>query len=261
MERDFIPHEKVAIQPMECLDEAKAVIGEQYWLFVGITTVGLLIASAVPFSILLGPMICGIFLCFADRLQGKQTSFETLFKGFDYFVDTLIATLILVAGMMVVIAPVYVLMMVAVFTSSHRGDEALLPMLVVIGGGTAVILAASVLFYVLFIFVYPLILFGRLKPMPAIKTSVRASLANLPGILGLVLLLHIIGTIAAMCCYVPAFLVAPILIGSVLMAYRKVFPDGFVPQSVAETKFSPEKSPPGKQGNPFADFDPGTSGK
>ena len=78
MNSDYVPHEKVAIDPFHCIRESRSVIGEQYWLFVGVTTVGWLIASAVPFNILLGPMVCGMFLCFQQRMRGEQAKFETL---------------------------------------------------------------------------------------------------------------------------------------------------------------------------------------
>lgn len=239
MQPDYIEHETVPIRPVECLKEAKDVIGDQYWLFVGITTVGLLIASAVPFNILLGPMVCGIYLCFQSRLHGKRATFEQLFKGFDYFVETLIASLVLMAVAMVVIIPLYVVMFVAMIAMSSDDDLALL-MVAIVFIVAGVVLLFSVLFYALFIFVYPLICFGGLKAIPAIKTSMRAAWANFPGILGLCLLITLISMVASMCCYVPAFLVAPILIGSVLMAYRKVFPDGFVNQQLSETGNVPD---------------------
>ena len=68
-------------------------------------------------------------------------------------------------------------------------------------------------------------------------------------------LIFLISIAAAMCCYVPAFLVAPILIGSVLMAYRKVFPDGFVNEQPLDASVMPDEGKPTPQPskpNPFA---------
>jgi hypothetical protein len=254
MQADHLEYQTVPIRPVECLKESKALIGDQYWLFVGITTIGLLIASAVPMNILLGPMMCGIYLCFRDRMNGKRAVFDTLFKGFDYFVETLIATLILMGVTMVVIVPLYIVMVVVILGASQAGDDGLPLMMGVVFGATAIIMLFSVLVYVFFIFVYPLILFGRLKAIPAIKTSVRAALANFAGILGLVLLIFLISTVAAMCCYVPAFLVAPILIGSVLMAYRKVFPDGFVNEQPFQANVLPDEGKPAPQPSKPNDF-------
>ena len=66
------------------------MLGDQYWLFVGICLVGILIGSIVPMCIMLGPMMCGMYLCFRYRMNGIQVRFETLFKGFDVFVNALL---------------------------------------------------------------------------------------------------------------------------------------------------------------------------
>lgn len=253
MDSDIVPYEKVPIEPIRCLRESKAAIGEQYWLFVGVTTIGWLIASAVPLNILLGPMVCGVFLCFHDRLNGKQAKFDTLFKGFDYFVDTLLATLIWVVSIMVAVVPVTIIMLVAIFTTTHHDRDSAMQVLAITLGGSAIIMLVSILSSALFLFVYPLILFNRMKPMAAVKTSARAALSNLPGVLGLVLLLNIIMVAATMCCYFPAFLFAPIAAGSVLMAYRRVFPEGFVVEASVAGKDIPQKPGPEEKGNPFAD--------
>ena len=50
------------IKPLECIKEGWALIKEQYWLFFGISFVGILIGGLVPI-VLLGPMMAGIFLC------------------------------------------------------------------------------------------------------------------------------------------------------------------------------------------------------
>ena len=39
---------RVSLQPIELLKSAKEMLGEQYWLFVGITFLGAIIGSAVP---------------------------------------------------------------------------------------------------------------------------------------------------------------------------------------------------------------------
>src|SRR4051812_15369261 len=82
------------VQPMECLKAGWALVKEQYWLFVGIMAVGILIAGVVPMGILMGPMMCGIYLVLLQHMRGRPIEFGMLFKGFDYFVESLIATLL-----------------------------------------------------------------------------------------------------------------------------------------------------------------------
>lgn len=221
---------RVPIQPVDCLKGAGGLMGDQYWLFVGICFVGILIGSSAPFGLLLGPMMCGIFLCYLGRERGYWATFELLFRGFDYFAESLIATMIMVGVILAVIAPLYILILagflVLVIGRVGRGPnpEAAMWIFAMMGTCYLLMLVLSLLVQVFFFFTYPLIVDRRLKAIPAIKASLRASKANFGGVLGLVLLNALIGLLAALCCCVPVLFVLPICLGSQVVAYRKVFP-------------------------------------
>lgn len=230
MNGDPTEFRRVPIEPVDCLMRAGSLTGDQYWLFVGICFVGVLIGSLAPLGILMGPMMCGIYLCYFGRERGYRATFELLFKGFDYFVESLIATLIMVGVIMVVVVSLCILMFVGFFafaaSQAGRGadDEAVMAMFAMMGLFYLLILLLSLLIQVFFFFTYPLIVDRRLKAIPAITTSMRASMANFAGVLGLVLLNGLIGLLAALCCYVPVLFVLPICLGANVLAYRKVFP-------------------------------------
>src|SRR6266850_7159902 len=101
-----------AVQPMECLRAGFELIKSQYWLFVGMTAVGVIIGSVVPLGILMGPMMCGIYLALFQTRRGQPIEFGTLFKGFDYFGDSLIATLLHIIPVIVIIVPAYIVFFV-----------------------------------------------------------------------------------------------------------------------------------------------------
>ena len=44
--------QRVAIEPMDCLSKSWEYLKPKYWLMLGITLVGMLIAGLVPFAIL-----------------------------------------------------------------------------------------------------------------------------------------------------------------------------------------------------------------
>ncbi len=237
MDRAPVDFQSVPIRPIDCLTGGFDLIRQQYWLFVGICALGVLIGSAVPFAILMGPMFCGIYLCYLTRLRGERVTFELLFKGFDYFLESLIASLILVGAMMVVFVPLYILFFVGfigLVTSAERGneDEILMGVFGMMGTLYFVILVLSILIGTFFAFVYPLIVDRGLTAVPALKTSFRAVWANLAGMFGLVLLTALMGLMGACLCYLPVFLVLPISFGATTLAYRKVFPE-----------MAPEKGP------------------
>jgi len=225
--------QRTPIRPVDCLTEAKQLMGDQYWPFFGITVVGTLIASFVPLGILMGPMMCGIYLCYFRRMRGEPVEFGMLFKGFDYFVESLVATLIMVGVMMVVMLPVYCLFFAGFMGfASHMerggggGDEAAaIGMFGAMGVFYVLMLLLSLVAWVFFAFTYPLIVDRGLKAVPALKTSIRAAWANLGGMLGLVGLLFLISLVATLCCYVPCLFVLPFNLGALAIAYRRVFPE------------------------------------
>jgi hypothetical protein len=217
-----------AVRPIECLKAGLELVKSQYWLFAGIIAVGMIIASLVPFGILMGPMWCGIYLALFKQRRGQPAEFGDLFKGFDYFKDSLIAALLHMIPVFVLIVPTYVIFYVSLIAmigaSGGQPDPA-----VVLGffGFWAivfvVIVVAMVLISVVFTFAYPLIVDRGLSGMDAVKLSAKAAMANYLGLLGLVLLTTLLGMVGAMFCYVGAFLIAPITFGALGVAYEQVF--------------------------------------
>jgi uncharacterized membrane protein len=216
------------VQPGRCLEQGWALIRDRYWLFLGITVVGMLIGSALPL-VLMGPMMCGIYLCYFRKIRGEEIPFETLFRGFDHFVEALIATLVIMGASFLVIFPTIMagigIMFFGIFNLTQSQSES---------GGLLMagsfllffflIFAVSLAVGVVFLFAYPLIVDRGLSGWEAVKTSARAIWANLGGMLGLVLLQSLL-SLAGLCfCYVGAFLVMPVVVGATVTAYRKIFP-------------------------------------
>lgn len=230
---------KVSIKPVECLKEGYALIKDQYWLFLGIVVVGLLIGGAVP-VVIIGPMMCGIYLCLLQRMRGEEVKFETLFKGFDFFMPSLIASLIQFVPIIIMIFGSYILFF-AVFlalAASQGGSgggnpAAALGMMVMIFLFVIFMLVMGVLIQALFIFMYPLIVDKKLSGVDAVKTSFSAVRANLGGVFGLVLLNLGVTLLGVLCCYIGAFFVVPVTMASHAVLYRKVFPPDFSQTAVA----------------------------
>ncbi|HYU99233.1 MAG TPA: hypothetical protein VE977_10425, partial [Pyrinomonadaceae bacterium] len=120
-----IEFKRNAVEPVECIKAGWELIKSQYWLFVGMTVVGIIIGSVVPLGILMGPMMCGIYLALFQTRRGQPIEFGLLFKGFDYFGDAVIATLLHMIPIVIVIAPAYILYIVGMFgmmASSQNGE-------------------------------------------------------------------------------------------------------------------------------------------
>lgn len=231
MNSDPIVFNRVTIAPFECLSESWNRIRDQYWLFVGICAVGVLLGSFVPMGILMGPMFCGMYFCYLERWRNRPVSFNLLFKGFegDLFLQSLIATLILMASSMLIVVPLMVIafasgLFVAVANTSRHGSDlapALIALLVV--GVVVLWMIAATLLGVFFVFTYPLIVDRRMSGLDAVKLSASAAWANVWGLLGLSLLTMTMALVGMFCCYVGAFLVMPVTFGALTAAYAKVF--------------------------------------
>lgn len=216
------------IKPMECLKAGYELVRNQYWLFVGILAVGMIIASVVPLGILMGPMMCGIYFTLFKQRRGQLIEFGDLFKGFDYFSESLIAALLHMVPIFIILIPTYIIFYISMFG-----------MIAATGGGAdggivlgffgfwaiiwIVLIAVMILISVAFTFVYPLIVDRRLKGVDAVKLSMKAAMANFWGLLGMMLLSALMSFVGVLLCYVGAFLVMPITFAAVTVAYEQVF--------------------------------------
>ena len=224
-----IEFKRNAVEPVECIKAGWELIRSQYWLFVGMTVVGVIIGSVVPLGILWGPMVCGIYLALFHTRRGQPIEFGLLFKGFDYFGDAVIATLLHWIPMVIVIAPAYVLYIVGMFgmmASSQNGEPnpgAMLGFFGVFAVVWLVIMLVMIVLSVVFVFAYPLIVDRHLKGFDAVKLSIRAGFANFWRLLGMLILTGLLTFVGLLFCYVGAFLVMPIAYAAVAAAYEQVF--------------------------------------
>ncbi|MEP6705904.1 MAG: hypothetical protein ABJC05_00210 [Pyrinomonadaceae bacterium] len=239
MSQNLPEFRKASIKPVECLKEAYALIKDQYWLFLGITVVGLLIGGAVPI-VIIGPMMCGIYMCLLQRMRGEEVKFETLFKGFDFFTPSLIASLIQFVPIMIIVFGCYILFfaMFIGLAASQGGSGggnpvAAMGIIVLMFVFVFVLVLVVALIQGFFIFIYPLIVDKKLSGVDAVKTSIRAVRANLGGVFGVVLLNLGVSLLGVLCCYVGAFFVLPVTMASQAVLYRKVFPQDFSQTAVA----------------------------
>jgi len=78
----------------ELVREANKLMGSKFLVLVGLTALMLLVCSAVP-VVLEGALMIGLMICFQHVRDGKEVGLETLFSGFDFFVEGFIARLVL----------------------------------------------------------------------------------------------------------------------------------------------------------------------
>jgi hypothetical protein len=228
MNESVAEHRVVRVDPLDCLRTSWKAVKPSYWLFFGICAAGMLIGSAAPLGILIGPMLCGIYLCYLRLLRGEPVEFALLFRGFDHFVPSLIATLIPIGIGLVFMVPLGIIFfaMVTVAAGQQGGDAAqgiMLPVMLLL------VLCVFLLLFMMGIFLlfsYQLIVDRGLSGWEAVKSSANAAWANLQGVLGLAILNALLALVGGCFCYIGLFFLMPIQFGAIVVAYRKVFPDG-----------------------------------
>jgi len=219
------------VEPIECIKGGWNLVKDQYWLFVGTCAVAMIIGGAVPLGILMGPMMCGIFLTLFTKRRGQPIDFNLLFKGFDYFGQSVIAALLHIIPITAVIVCAYIFMYVGMFAAMFATAAAGQDAAPIAGIGFVllfllfycVILLVVIVISIGFTFAYPLIVDRNLQGFDAVKLSFRAAFSNFWRLLGLNLLGGLLSIGGVLLCYVGIFLVFPITLAAAAIAYEQVF--------------------------------------
>lgn len=225
MSVNYVRFHTGAVKPIECFKTGWNIIKDQYWLFLGITFVGMLIGSLVPFNILMGPMMCGIYMCILYKHRVGSPPFDMLFKGFDHFAQSLIATLIMVVPMFAIMVPFYIIFMVYSIALSEQHAEPGALFFIVLLLMFVVFFVLYILMGLFFTLAYPLIADRGLSGVEALKTAGKAAWRNLGGMLGLLLLEMLLFMVGLACCYVGIIFILPISMAASTVAYLQVFGD------------------------------------
>jgi len=214
------------IRPVECMREGWELIKDQFWLFFAITLVGILIAGCSMY-ILLGAMFCGINYCLFQKMNGQPIKFEGLFKGFDFFVPGLVASLVLIIPSIILgilaYIPLIIMQLALMKTKNPNPDE----MFAYFGFFAVEMIVVWLILgtiHAFLFFAYPLIVEYKLSGMDAFKLSAKAVWQNLGGIVGFIALEFVLVIIGYLLCIVGVYLTFPIMFSGAFVVYRKVFP-------------------------------------
>src|SRR6266850_1627143 len=190
MNADLSKFRRGVVAPVECIKEGWALIKDQYWLFFGISLVGILIGGAVPI-VLLGPMMIGIFLCLLQKQRREPVEFGTLFKGFEHFVPGLVVAALKMIPVIIVLVPYYIILLAVMAATMPRDgspspEESRQFFLSFFGLEIVffvVIMVVSIVVEIFFMFAFPLVADRKLSGLDAVKLSFRAGKANMGGVL------------------------------------------------------------------------------
>jgi uncharacterized membrane protein len=160
-------------------------------LFVAVSSVGSIITQ--------GPMMAGFHIVCMKRTMNRKAEIRDLFKGFNYFVPTLVASII-----------------ISLF----------------VFGGMLLCIIPGLVINAMFHFTYLFIVDKRMDFWPAMQASHAVVKDDYFGFTIFVLVLGLLNLLGVLCCVVGVFITIPISFAAITMAYKEVV--GFEP-GTAET--------------------------
>jgi hypothetical protein len=211
------------IRPVECMKEGWELIKQDYWTLFAITLVGLLLGG-ITLYILVGAMICGIFYCYLQKIDGRPVIFDGLWKGFQWWLPGLVATIIIMVPMIFVYLVIYLPFIAAALMGSRLSPGEMMGLVFGAFAVDLIVIILMVCFHTLLMFTFPLIVDRNLGAFAAMKTSAKAVWRNLGGIAGFYGVAFVLSLAGAMACGVGTYFVIPIIMAGTTVAYRKIFP-------------------------------------
>lgn len=211
------------IRPVECYKEAWELIKNQFWILLAVTIVAMMIGG-VSMYVLIGAMVCGMYVCYFQAIDGEKVEFDGLFKGFSYFLPSLLVTIVIVLPIIINFAIIYVPFVMAVMMGPRMSEDEMLMLLGSVFGVDIIFTIFMVCLHTLLMFAFPLIVDRKLSAWQAMKMSARAVWANLSGVAGLFGLGFVAALVGYLALCVGIYLVIPLMIAANVVAYRKVFP-------------------------------------
>ncbi len=143
--------------------------------------------SGVPF--IQGSMIAGFHIFTMKKLMGRKADFGDLFKGFDFFIPTLVASLL-----------------IGLFTFA----------------GTLLCIIPGLVVAAVFKFTYLFIVDKRMDFWPAMQASHAIVKNDYFGFTMFLILAFLVNVLGALCCLVGLLVTIPITFAAITVAYKEI---------------------------------------
>lgn len=190
------PPATVQVQSGRWISEGWALVKADMGTYVLLAIVFALLSSAVP-VILQGPLIAGMHIFTMKKLLGRRAEFADLFLGFNYFVPTLVASLVIM-----------------LFVSI----------------GTLLCIIPGLVVAAMFKFTYLFIVDKRMDFWPAMQASHAVVKHDYVGFTLFLLLMVLVDLLGVLCCVVGIFVAVPVTFAAITVAYKEIV--GFEPRTV-----------------------------
>jgi hypothetical protein len=192
----WTPPAVVEVHAGRWISEGWALVTADLGNYVLLALVFAVLSSAVPL-VLQGSMIAGLHIFTMKKLMGRRAEFEDLFKGFNYFVPTLVASIVI--GLFVFC-------------------------------GTLLCVIPGLVVAAMYKFTYLFIVDKRMDFWPAMQASHAVVKRDYVGFTLFLLLMVLVDLLGVLCCVVGIFVAIPVTFAAITVAYKELV--GFDPRTV-----------------------------
>jgi hypothetical protein len=182
------PPAVVQVRAGHWVGEGWALVTANLGTYVLLALVFTILNSAVP-VILQGPMIAGLHIFTIKQMLGRRPEFADLFTGFNYFVPTLVASLVI--GLFVFC-------------------------------GTLLCIIPGLVVAAMYKFTYLFIVDKRMDFWPAMQASHAVVKRDYVGFTLFLLLLVLVDILGVLCCVVGIFVALPVTFAAITVAYKEI---------------------------------------
>ena len=232
-----IQYNRGAINAGDCIGGAWNLVSRNFWLYIGMGIVTMLLVSCVPFVnfFLIGPVLGGFYYFVLRDMDDEPVEFGMLFKGFEKFVPLMVVGLVQSAPSIVFTIIQYTIDFARLAGAGdplgtdvnfyQSGSDIALA-----GLSTAILVFAVIAFFVaiawhlVFFFAVPLVIDQDADIGDALITSAKAALSNPGGLIVLVILQILVMLLGMIALCIGLLVAIPVLYASNAFAYRHVFP-------------------------------------
>jgi uncharacterized membrane protein len=194
----WTPPAGVQARPGTWVGQGWQMVKADIGTFMLLTIVFAVLNTMVP-MILQGPLIAGFQIFCMKKLLNRRTDFADLFKGFNFFVPALVASLL-----------------ITLFTFC----------------GTLVCIIPGLVVAAMFNFTFLFIVDKRMDFWPAMQASHAVVKSDYFGFTMFLLLMVLVDILGALCCIVGLLVAFPVTVAAITVAYQEIV--GFDPRT-AET--------------------------
>jgi|HubBroStandDraft_1064217.scaffolds.fasta_scaffold08900_5 uncharacterized membrane protein len=184
----WTPPAVVQVQAGRWIGEGWALVTADLGNYVLLALVFTILSSAVP-VILQGPLIAGFHIFTMKKLMGRRAEFADLFTGFNYFVPTLVASIVI--GLFVFC-------------------------------GTLLCIIPGLVVAAMYKFAYLFIVDKRMDFWPAMQASHAVVKRDYVGFTLFLILLALVNVLGVLCCVVGVFVSIPVTFAAITVAYKEI---------------------------------------